>query len=81
MMDDARRREVVEAARTFERDLEAGRGGLNDFVRLAQRFHGLADFVRVDDVVYLACSASTLLRIPLAEIPDLAAMSAEEARR
>jgi hypothetical protein len=48
--------------------------------QLARRFHGRdwADLVRVGEVIYLAFSASTLLRIPLADIPDLAVMPAEE---
>lgn len=39
---------------------------------LASRICGPHDFVRVDDVVYMAYSDEALLRIPLKDIPELA---------
>ena len=39
---------------------------------LAERIYAEHDFVRVDDVIYMAYSTETLMRIPLGLVPDLA---------
>lgn len=46
---------------------------------LAERIYHEHDFVRVDDVVYMAYSTETLLRIPLDMAPDLAQEGAAQA--
>lgn len=41
--------------------------------RLAGLVHGGSENVRVDDVIYVVCSARLFWRIALADVPDLAA--------
>ena len=67
--DEENRDEVTEARRQFharQKDMIAAEK------LLAERIYGVRDFTRVDDVIYKSYSATSLLRIQIQDIPNLA---------
>jgi hypothetical protein len=68
------REERLDEKAEWQREFHDAKAGVESIeALLAERIYGEHDFVRVDGVIYMAYSTRTLLRVPVADIPDLAA--------